>query len=128
MNKLAYLVFLLCIMFVSCKTVQYVPVEKIKTEYIHSVDSIHTTDSIWIESKVIHDTVHYTQYKYRQIEVIKRDTVLKVDTIPVIKEVERIVEVNKQKKWQIALEYIGGVVSLLLTIFIGFKIKKFIKI
>lgn len=47
-------------MFVSCKTVQYVPVEKIKTEYVHSVDSIHTTDSIWVESKTIHDTIHYT--------------------------------------------------------------------
>ena len=126
MNKLVYLLFLLCIMFVSCKTVQYVPVEKIKTEYIHSVDSIHTTDSIWIESKVIHDTVHYTQYKYRQIEVIKRDTILKVDTIPVIKEVERIVEVNKQKKWQVALEYIGGVVCIVIIAFFIFKIKKLI--
>lgn len=113
-------------MFVSCKTIEYVPVEKIKTEYIHSIDSIHTTDSIWIESKVIHDTVHYTQYKYRQIEVIKRDTILKVDTIPVIKEVERVIEVNKQKKWQIALEYIGGLVCILSIIGLGVKFKKFI--
>lgn len=115
-------------MLVSCKTVQYVPVEKIKTEYVHSVDSIHTTDSIWVESKTIHDTIHYTQYKYRQVEIIKRDTILKVDTIPVIREVEKIVEVNKQKKWQIALEYIGGIVCLVLAILAGFKIKKFIKL
>ena len=110
----------------SCKSIQYVPVETVKTEYIHTLDSIYTIDSIWIESKVLHDTVYLTKYKYKETQVIKRDTILKADTIPIIKEVEKVIEVNKQKKWQIALEYIGGITCILIIGLSMLKVKKFI--
>lgn len=37
----------------SCRTVKYVPVERVRTEYIHSTDTVRETDSIFCEKQTI---------------------------------------------------------------------------
>lgn len=111
----------LCLSFVGCKTVEYVPVEKVKTEYIHNIDSVYLHDSINTYILQKGDTVFITKYKQKIKEVYKTDTICKTDTIPFITTVEKVVEVNKLYRWQKALMYIGGVGLLTL---IGFILKK----
>ena len=107
-----------------CKTTEYikVPVETIRTEYKVQKDSIYLHDSINVYTETKGDTVYITKLKYKIKETFKTDTVLKRDSIPVIVEVEKVVEVNKLHSWQKTLMWIGGVGVLVL---LGFVINKF---
>lgn len=83
----------------SCKT-QTVVVEKIKHDsvYINTLqhDSIWMHDSIWLDTRVSHDTVYktkietHTDYRYRYLH--DTTAIVKVDSIPypveVVKEVK----------------------------------------
>ena len=84
-----------------CKTVEYVkvPVETVRTEYKVQKDSIYLHDSINVYTETKGDTVYITKLKYKIKETFKTDTILKRDSIPVIVEVEKIVEVNKLHSW-----------------------------
>lgn len=111
-----------CIYLIGCKSIQYVPVEIVKTEYKNSIsyDSIYFTDSIYIREK--NDTVYKENIKYRYKYALKVDTVVKNDTITntIIQEVEVIKEVNKLKWWQTTLIALGA----LSLVYIIIKIKK----
>lgn len=116
----------LSLVFTGCKTVaekqiEYVPVKKIKTEYIHNIDSIYLHDSINTYILQKGDTVYVNKYKQKIKEIYKTDTICKTDTVPTINIVEKQVEVNKLYNWQKALMYIGGVGLLIL---LGFILKK----
>lgn len=129
MRKLLYYIPILFMLLVSCsaqKQMIEVPVETIKTEYIHDtrVDSIFVKDSV--DRFVRGDTVFiYKEHmKYRYLN--KTDTIVRVDTIPKIVKLETVkeVEVNHIKWYQEALMWIGSIMSLL---FIGYLICKFKK-
>lgn len=114
-------------MLISCKTttrIVKVPVETIKTEYIHNtkVDSVYIRDSIdrWQKGDTIYITKWHTKYKY----INKTDTINKIDSIPKIVPVEKKVEVNHIYWWQKTLMWLGGVLGLMLTLYITYKIKK----
>lgn len=68
--------------------VEYVPYEVVKTEYKAKIDTTIIRDSVWVEKWTKKDTVYLTKEKYKYLTKIQRDTVFKVDTIPVIKEVK----------------------------------------
>ena len=108
-----------------CKQTEYVevPVETVKIEYKVKKDSIYLRDSINVFTEVKGDTVYYTKVKYQLKEVVKNDTVLKIDSIPVVIEIPKAVEVNRLYTWQKALMYLGGVGVILLLGFIINKIK-----
>ena len=108
-----------------CKQTEYVevPVETVKIEYKVKKDSIYLRDSINVFTEVKGDTVYYTKIKYQLKEVVKNDTVLKIDSIPVVIEIPKAVEVNRLYTWQKALMYLGGVGVILLLGFIINKIK-----
>lgn len=123
---------ILCIMslilFLSSCTSQKileVPVETVKTEYIHDVmiDSVFVKDSVnrWISGDTVY--IYKEKYKYKYINktdsICKTDTITKVVTVDIIKEVE----VNHIKWYQKALMWIGGVISLLAAGFIVYKVK-----
>ena len=112
------------LLFSGCKTVEYVkvPVETIKIEYRTQKDSIYLHDSINVYTEAKGDTVYITKVKYKVKEAFRTDTILKRDSIPVIVEVEKVVEVNKLHSWQKSLMWIGGVGLLVL---LGIGIKKF---
>lgn len=81
---------LICVMLLlcGCHTIQYVPVEKTKIEYITKTDTCIIQDSVFVKQWQSADTVYVDKYKYKYINTISKDTVLKIDTIPVIQEVQ----------------------------------------
>lgn len=141
MNKWI-LIFLL--LLYSCKSTKYievpVEVEKVKIEYVDKFqkDSIDTRDSIYIADSVFiyvkGDTVTQVQksYIYKDKIIYKEklvtDTICKVDSIPYIKTIEKIVEVNVIKSWQRNLMWIGSIVCLCILGVLFWKLFNFIKI
>lgn len=118
------IILMFTLLLSGCKTTEYikVPVETIRTEYKVQKDSIYLHDSINVYTETKGDTVYITKLKYKIKETFKTDTVLKRDSIPVIVEVEKVVEVNKLHSWQKTLMQMGGVGLLVL---LGIGINKF---
>ena len=112
------------LLFSGCKSVEYVkvPVETVKTEYKVKKDSIYLHDSINVYTELKGDTVYITKLNYKIKEVFRVDTMLKRDSIPVVVEVQKTVEVNKLYSWQKILMWTGGVGLLIL---LGIGINKF---
>jgi hypothetical protein len=118
----------------SCKSIQYVPVETVKTEYkvrtdtLTQKDSIYLRDSIWVEKSGDTVTTYKTRYVYqdRWRDRVVRDTVIKTDSIQVPYPVER-----KLSRWEtFCLDYgkvmVGttGVLLLSIAIIIAIWIRK----
>lgn len=127
MRKLLFIIPIL-ILLASCaaqKQIIEVPVETVKTEYIHDtkIDSVYVRDSIdrWREGDTVFIYKEHTKYKYLN----KTDTIVRVDSIPKIIKVETVkeVEVNHIKWYQKTLMWIGGVIFLILTGYIIYKVK-----
>ena len=132
----------LCALLGSCKT-EYVPIETVKTEYHHTRDSIHHTDSVIREKQVTImqlDSEAMAQYgiklesaekawlvlqqemesKIKKLMEHKTDTFLKTDTIrvpvPVVTE--------KKMRWQDKAAYIGlGIVISLVIIIVVIMVR-----
>lgn len=122
------LILALILLITACsvrREIVEIPVETIKTEYIHNtkVDSVYVRDSInqWIKGDTVFIYKEHTKYKYLD----RADTVVKVDSIPKIIKVESIkeVEVNKLKWYQASLMWLGGVTFILMVIYTIFKFK-----
>lgn len=127
MRKLLFIIPIL-ILLASCaaqKQIIEVPVETVKTEYIHDtkIDSVYVRDSIdrWREGDTVFIYKEHTKYKYLN----RTDTIVRVDSIPKIIKVETVkeVEVNHIKWYQKTLMWIGGIMSLILTGYIIYKVK-----
>lgn len=127
MKHMVYFILIL-FTFLSCSTGEKlveVPVETIKTEYVHDtrIDSVFVKDSV--DRFVIGDTVfiyrEHIKYKYLN----KTDTIVRVDSIPKIVKLETVkeVEVNHIKWYQETLMWIGGIMSLIFTGYIIYKMK-----
>ncbi|SEA78988.1 hypothetical protein SAMN04487851_11431 [Prevotella sp. tc2-28] len=99
------LLFLLC----GCKSVQYIPVETVKTEYVTKTDTFIQKDSVLVKDSVfIHskgDTVWYekwhTKYIDRWKERVVVDSFIKTDSIRTPYPVER----NLNKWEQFCLDF-----------------------
>ena len=80
------LALMLLLLLSSCKTVktEYVPVETVKTEYVHQTDSVYVTDSIisWQEAK--NDTIIIYRTKIKKVYVAKHDTIVERDTVTAV--------------------------------------------
>jgi len=93
----AALLWLCC----SCGTLQYVPVETVRTEYRDNYvrDSIFRYDSIFVKEKG--DTVFLERYRYLYRDKVVRDSVFLCDTVRVPYPVEVVKEVKKPLSgWQ----------------------------
>lgn len=126
--KNIFIILLLSLIAVSCRTVRVieeVPIETIKTEYItnHVYDSIYVKDSIdrWVNGDTIFLYKYHTAYKYRD----RVDTLIVRDTIPKIVKLEttKEIKVNEIYWWQKVLMWLGGVLSLIGVIIIIYKLK-----
>lgn len=122
MKRLIYLIILLtlAICLTSCRSVQYVPVESVRTEIEYrdrwQRDSIHVQDSIVIQSKgdtVFRDRWH-TLYKDRLL----RDTtyIYRTDSIQVPYPVERNLTWWQNVKQETGGIVIGAIIVLLFVI------------
>lgn len=129
MKNIRYIIFLsIClILMASCNTTKTIeiPVEvpKIEKEYVNKTDSILIHDSIhhYVYSKS--DTVFSEIVKYRYKYLVKRDTLVKSDTIYLTKTLTNTVE-NKIKfvPWYIkSLAWIGAAALVMMAIKLKFK-------
>ena len=114
--------------FSGCKSVQYIPVETVKKEYITKTDTIFQKDSVMLRDSVyIHskgDTVWYekwhTQYKDRIVYKVKVDSFIKTDSIQVPYPVEKQLTKWQQFKQDIASWLIAIGIALIIA---GFWLK-----
>lgn len=120
MNRIKLILFL-TILLISCKSVEYVPVETIKTEYIniHTIDTLiqNTTTTIKEKGDTVYVEVDRYVYKYRD----RIDTCVVNDTTVTYVDKIEYVEVNRIKDWQSLLMVFGGIL-------IGLVVFKIIKI
>lgn len=127
---LSIIIILLTSAICSCRSVQYVPVEVIKTDttYINKVqrDSIYQLDSVYIRDKG--DTVLITKTRYLYRDKLIRDTVYmsRIDSVQVPYPIEK-----KLTRWQQFRLDVGGwaiiVVMITILVVIGktiYKLKK----
>lgn len=131
MKSLLYIILLtLAIFITSCRSIRYVPVETVRTEYKTRdsirIDSIYQQDSVYVLVK--EDTVYQYKYKYLyKYQYLNRtDTVIKIDSVQVPYSVEK-----QLNRWQsIKMELGGwafGLIIAFVLIIIGrivFKLKK----
>ena len=93
--------FLLCALFGSCKSVEYVTVPQTHTDTLivtnHQRDSIYLHDSTYVEVKG--DTFRIVKWRTKYVEKLVRDTIYKsrVDSIPY--PVPQPVEVPAKLTW-----------------------------
>lgn len=135
-KRLLFLIipYIILSLLAGCKSVQYVPVETVRTDSIYvdryQRDSIYQRDSVFVNRWTAGDTVYQDKivYKYIYRDKVKYDTVaiLSSDTVCVPYPVER-----RLTKWeQIRLNVGGwaiGVVIITILIVIGcmvYKLKK----
>ena len=124
------IIILLTSAICSCRSVQYVPVEVIKTDstYINKVqrDSIYQLDSVYIRDKG--DTVLITKTRYLYRDKLIRDTVYmsRIDSVQAPYPIEK-----KLTRWQQFRLDVGGwaiiVVMITILVVIGrtiYKLKK----
>lgn len=108
MKNLLYIILLtLAICLTSCRSIKYVPVETVKTEYKTRdsirFDSIYEHDSIFLF--VNGDTVYKEKYryKYRYLTINKTDTVMLADSVQIPYPVEK-----QLTRWQRMKIELGG--------------------
>lgn len=107
--KRLILIFLLALTMslLSCRSVKYVPVETVKTEYKTRdsirYDSIYQRDSVFLYQKG--DTVYQYKYlyKYRYLTLRQTDTVAITDSVRVPYPVEKALT-----RWQAVKMKTGG--------------------
>lgn len=112
---------------VSCRSIQYVPVEtvKTKTEYVDrwKRDSVHVRDSVFVIVKG--DTVYIDKYKTIYKDRIFRDTthIERIDTTRIPYPVEKQLTRWQNVKMEAGGFAIGGMAIVLLLLIIKFTIK-----
>lgn len=127
MRKLLAVIVIFILLMCSCSTTKLVevPVEKIRTEYIHDtkIDSVFVKDSVdrWLKGDTLYIYKEHTKFKYinKTDTVCKTDTITKVVNVDVVKEVE----VNNIYWYQKALMWAGGIAVVLLAGGIIYKLK-----
>lgn len=127
--KIAILVILAGLALGSCKT-KYVSVPEIHTEYITRVDttvrkdSVYQRDSVYVERKGDTLYVNKTLYRdrYHNIYKIKKDTVVKRDSVNVAYQVEK--EMSRSERLFVAMGKFFAALLIALLFMIGVKLYK----
>lgn len=110
------LVLAILVVLTGCKSIEYVPVEKVVTQvdsiYINKVqvDSIFERDSIFVNQYIKGDTVYCDKvsYVYRYRDKLRTDTIHHWNVDSVLMNHTRIVEVEKPPTiWQSFIHYLG---------------------
>ena len=127
MKKMIFFAVIATLLY-SCKSVQYVPVETVKTEYRDKIvkDSVFRYDSVFVKQTA--DTVFFERYKYLYRDKIVRDSIFKTDTIRVPYPVEVVKQVKASlSSWQNFQVWCGRI-AIAVLLFVGLyfvlKLKK----
>lgn len=109
MKKLL-IAILVSLLLSGCASTKYVevPVDRIKIEYRDRtlIDTLIRNDSVIIKER--EDTVFIEKYKYLYRIKEAKDTINITDTVTKVQTVEVVKEVNKIHNWQIILMVLGG--------------------
>jgi uncharacterized membrane protein len=124
--NIAILVILAGLALGSCKT-KYVSVPEIHTEYITRVDttvimdSVYQRDSVYVERKGDTLYVNKTLYRdrYHNIYKVKKDTVVKRDSVNVAYPVEK--EMSRSERLFVAIGKFFAALVIALLFVIGVK-------
>lgn len=129
MRGINYILATLLLLVVwSCRTIEYVPVEVVRTDttYINKVqrDSIYQLDSIYIRDKG--DTILITKTKYIYRDKLIRDTVYasRIDSVQVPYPVEKELSHWQQFRLDVGGWAIASIIILIVTKWTIYKIKK----
>lgn len=124
-NLLCIILLMLAICITSCRSIKYVPVETVKTEYKTRdsirFDSIYEHDSIFLF--VNGDTVYKEKYryKYRYLTINKTDTVMLTNSVQIPYPVEK-----QLTRWQqMKIELGGWAVGVIVILSIVLMLKLF---
>lgn len=112
----------------SCTTPRYYPVETVRTEYIKQIekDYQYVHDSIYIRSSG--DTVFFEKWHTKIVNVLRVDSFIKRDSIPVPYEVEVIKQVEKNLTfWQSLKIEVGGIALAAILILLGYFVLRIAK-
>lgn len=132
-KRLLYLIipYIILSSLAGCKSVQYVPVETVRTDSIYvdryQRDSIYQRDSVFVNRWTAGDTIYQDKvvWKYVYRDMVKYDTVatLRSDTINVPYPVE-----CKLSKWEQLKLNVGGwaisIIIIIVLIVMGFMVYK----
>ena len=121
-------------MLTGCKSVQYVPVENVRTDSVYidrfQRDSIYQRDSVFVNRWTAGDTVYQDKvvWKYLYRDKVKYDTVaiLRSDTVRVPYPVERRLTTWEQVRLNVGGWAIGAVIIFILIVvgIIVYKLKQ----
>ena len=121
------LVLAILVVLTGCKSIEYVPVEKVVTQvdsiYINKVqvDSIFERDSIFVNQYIKGDTVYCDKvsYVYRYRDKLRTDTIHHWNVDSVLMNHTRIVEVDKPPTiWQSFIHYLGILGFAVIVVFL----------
>lgn len=121
------LIAVLAVMCLGCKSVQYVPVETVRTDtcYVNKIrtDSVYVRDSVVVERGG--DTIKVTAWRWRERYVIQRDTIYrsKTDSVAVPYPVERKLTLWKKMKQDIGGIAIGAFIVVVSAVVLCLNIK-----
>ena len=125
MKSLLYIILLtLAIFITSCRSIRYVPVVTVRTEYKTRdsirFDSIYEHDSIFLFLKG--DTVYKEKYRYRYryLTINKTDTIIMTDSVQVPYPVEKQLSRWQQMKIELGGWAFGMVIISLIVFIIRF--------
>jgi hypothetical protein len=132
-KRLLYLIipYIILSSLAGCKSVQYVPVETVRTDSIYvdryQRDSIYQRDSVFVNRWIAGDTIYQDKvvWKYVYRDKVKYDTVaiLRSDTINVPYPVE-----CKLSKWEQLKLNVGGwaisIIIITLILLMGYMYKR----
>lgn len=127
-------------MLVGCKTIEYVPIEKVvekeivKRDSIYitkvKVDSIKEVDSVYINTYIKGDTIYQDKHKYvyRYKDKVRVDTLWVFGIDSVVVDSTKTITITKEVEkpltwWQKLKQDIGGIaIGVLLSVIIAFFI------
>lgn len=121
------LIAVLAVMCLGCKSVQYVPVESVRTDtcYVNKIrtDSVYVRDSVVVERGG--DTIKVTAWRWRERYVVQRDTIYRsrTDSVAVPYPVERKLTLWKKMKQDIGGIAIGAFIVVVSAVVLCLNIK-----
>lgn len=127
-------------MLVGCKTIEYVPIEKVVEKEVVKYDSIYITklkvdsikevDSVYVNTYIKGDTIYQDKHKYvyRYKDKIRVDTLWVFGIDSVVVDSTKTITITKEVEkpltwWQKLKQDIGGIaIGVLLSVIIAFFI------
>ena len=124
-------IFIILLTLASCRSVKYVPVEKVVKEYVNRTDTFIRTDSVYVgDSTVIYmdgDTVFvdrwHTRYRDRWRDRVLIDSFIRTDSVQVPYPVEKSLTWWQQAK----IDFSEYMISTLLIVIVILVVRRWLQ-